>query len=96
MASRTVATEVPATSYRPAPRYIPELGGLHGIAIAMMIAFHFGLFGIDTHSLIYTVYCSTVEFGWPGVDLFFVLSGCLITGILLDTKNPRVTFRPFI
>jgi len=46
------------------PRYIPELDGLHGIAIAMVIAFHFGLFGIDTHSLIYTVYRSTVEFGW--------------------------------
>jgi peptidoglycan/LPS O-acetylase OafA/YrhL len=95
MASQTATIEIPATSHRPGSRYIPELDGIRGIAIVMVIAFHFGLFEIDTHSLLYTVYRSTVELGWAGVDLFFVLSGCLITGILLETKNSEGYFQTF-
>jgi peptidoglycan/LPS O-acetylase OafA/YrhL len=56
-------------------RYIPAMDGLRGIAILMVIAFHYFSF-VPFFSL-----------GWAGVDLFFVLSGYLITGRLLATMD---------
>jgi peptidoglycan/LPS O-acetylase OafA/YrhL len=50
---------------------IPELDGLRGVAILMVLAYHYGGW----------------EWGWTGVDLFFVLSGFLIGGILMDNKS---------
>ena len=52
---------------------IPGLDGLRGIAFLLV-------FGIHTEYL---------GFGWTGVQLFFVLSGFLITGILLEMR-PRL------
>ena len=57
---------------------IESLDGLRGIAILLVLFFH----------LFY--YLPASKYGWAGVDLFLVLSGFLITGILLDTVNhPR-------
>lgn len=61
------------------------LNGLRGIAIALVFACHYGgtLLPITHQTL------------WVGVDLFFVLSGFLITGILYDTLESPHYFRDF-
>lgn len=58
---------------------IPELDGLRGVAICMVIAHHY----------VFYKYVSFLgpKWGWAGVDLFFVLSGFLITGILLKSEK---------
>ncbi len=70
---------------------IPELDGLRGIAILLVLVFHFTP---HTGPLRYAVHI--FQLGWTGVDLFFVLSGYLITGILLDTVGHRAYYRNFI
>ncbi|MCB9305741.1 MAG: acyltransferase [Lewinellaceae bacterium] len=62
---------------------IPALDGLRGIAIALVMLSHFLLRSFWTDKDWYT----RVQGGWLGVDLFFVLSGFLITGILIDSKG---------
>ena len=63
---------------------MPELDGLRTIAIAAVVLFHVA--GAATDSL-----KSVGSWGWMGVDLFFVLSGYLITGILLDERPQRAS-----
>jgi peptidoglycan/LPS O-acetylase OafA/YrhL len=68
--------------------HYPALDGLRGIAILSVMAFHFLLFsGIEPRGRLERILFSGGEAGWFGVDLFFVLSGFLITGILFDTRN---------
>src|ERR1035438_7123978 len=55
--------------------YFPALDGLRGLAILMIILYH----NFDFLSFTYPT--------WSGVDLFFVLSGFLITGILIKKRN---------
>ncbi len=63
-------------------RVIPELDGVRGLAILSVLLYHFSLPPAVPHVL-----SSALWLGWSGVDLFFVLSGFLITGILLDTRS---------
>ncbi|HEY7856751.1 MAG TPA: acyltransferase, partial [Terriglobales bacterium] len=66
---------------------VAELDGLRAVAVGAVIAFHYTL---NTH------YASPVTgLGWIGVDLFFVLSGYLITSILLKAKARPAYFRTF-
>lgn len=74
-------------------RHIPELDGLRGLAIGLVLIFHFR--NLATTTGIDLVWLKLSAAGWCGVDLFFVLSGFLITGILLDTKGSPEFFRSF-
>src|SRR5580704_15140333 len=69
---------------------MPELDTIRGIAILSVVVFH-GLGGIAWSSATYLGWQRAVivasRQGWAGVNLFFVLSGFLITGILLDSGH---------
>src|SRR5438132_3435940 len=56
--------------------------------------FHFTAI-IDTRRLGHPVLLRAVSVGWCGVDLFFVLSGFLITGILWESKHSPRYFQSF-
>jgi peptidoglycan/LPS O-acetylase OafA/YrhL len=76
---------------------ITNLDGIRGIAVLWVMLHHFQLYGEGfppTTFLDRQVERLTIS-GWIGVDLFFVLSGFLITGILLDSKSNTGYFRKF-
>jgi len=68
---------------------IPALDGLRGIAILLVLLQH-SVFGLESASPWVRRLLATGRLAWSGVDLFFVLSGFLIGGILLDAReSPR-------
>ncbi len=68
---------------------ISQLDAVRGIAI-LVVMIHNSPFKPPSHPLQFLV-----GYGWMGVDLFFVLSGFLITGILVDTKQSEGYFKNF-
>ena len=75
---------------------LPPLDGVRGLAVlAVMISHFYGLNRLK--DLLWTdrIYATLTDGGWIGVDLFFVLSGFLITGILYDSKGGEGYFRSF-
>lgn len=75
-------------------KHIPELDGVRGIAILLVLIYHFGANISAPTKLLYYAQQGFL-FGWAGVDLFFVLSGFLITGILLDAREQPRYFSNF-
>src|SRR5438445_3828919 len=75
---------------------IPELDGLRGLAIGSVLIWHY--FMVPTITAPATPLSYALVLGrltWTGVDLFFVLSGFLIGGILLDARKASNYFQVF-
>jgi peptidoglycan/LPS O-acetylase OafA/YrhL len=82
----------------PAPREsrIPELDGIRGIAIGLVLIAHFiGVVTVARAGSLLAYALVPLRMCWSGVDLFFVLSGFLIGGILLDARDSANYFRVF-
>jgi peptidoglycan/LPS O-acetylase OafA/YrhL len=73
-----------------AKAHVPELDGLRGIACLMVLLWHLVRLQIGHLSGWWGVVGLALSQAWSGVDLFFVLSGFLIVGSLLDRQHlPR-------
>lgn len=77
-------------------RRIAQLDGVRGIAILLVLVYHYFHCQIVVEAKNVVFYCFRASsLTWSGVDLFFVLSGFLIAGILLDHRNTSNFFRVF-
>ena len=76
---------------------MPELDSLRGIAILGVLFLHGFYWPYSSLHLSRagTLFLRVTQPGWLGVNLFFVLSGFLITGILLDSRNRPDYYRRF-
>jgi peptidoglycan/LPS O-acetylase OafA/YrhL len=96
IALRPAPDQPPGRAYLTASLHVPALDGVRGVAILFVLVYHLVLYGLGrpasvSGKVLYEVALN----GWIGVDLFFVLSGFLITGILYDTKGGTTFFRNF-
>ena len=62
--------------------YRPDIDGLRAIAVSIVVLFH--------------AFPALIPAGFIGVDIFFVISGFLITGILLDELTDGVTLKAML
>jgi peptidoglycan/LPS O-acetylase OafA/YrhL len=84
LGSKLVSKSVRGEDQKSSSHYYVALDGLRAVAVLMVFCQHYGaarawIFG----------------WGWTGVDIFFVLSGFLITGILYDSQNGQHRYRDF-
>jgi peptidoglycan/LPS O-acetylase OafA/YrhL len=70
---------------------ILELDGIRGLAIISVMVFHMAQYHPAQPDLL----SAALDLGWIGVDLFFVLSGFLITGVLLAERSSPHRLRNF-
>jgi peptidoglycan/LPS O-acetylase OafA/YrhL len=85
-----------ASSDKPGDSRLPELDGIRGLAIILVLIKHYLADSIIPGASRPGDWVRTVcTMGWTGVDLFFVLSGFLIGGILMDQRNSEHYFKTF-
>lgn len=74
--------------------HFPALDGVRGIAVLMVVLIHTFVLQNTTGVVLWLTKFAAI--GWMGVDLFFVLSGFLITSILLRTRPTFTDARNFV
>ena len=85
-----------ALNAQPAPPRNPELDGIRGMAILLVLMWHYVAAQVQTEpgsAAAYVLKLSSLT--WAGVDLFFVLSGFLIGRILLENRTAPNYFKAF-
>ena len=90
MTTAVTGTAAPTPLERTLRGNMPVLDALRGLAILLVIA-HRAMVTPNPSGLVGRAVAAAMEAGWVGVQLFFVLSGFLITGILLDTPSAPAT-----
>lgn len=92
MSEQRMRSASPLTS----SKRIVELDGLRGMAILLVLIWHFFALPLrEGQSSLSRVLAAAGSLTWSGVDLFFVLSGFLIGGILLDSVDSPRFFKVF-
>ena len=76
--------------------HFTQVDGLRGMAILLVMIYHFCLPYVGFHGHGSGFMLQLAQGGWMGVDLFFVLSGFLITGILVETREQKHYFTNFL
>ena len=78
-----------------AEKHIPALDGLRGLAVLLVVLHHATMSTPPDATGIGKLFFEVMHGGWMGVDIFFVLSGFLITGILYEAKESKHYYRNF-
>src|SRR5436305_1143464 len=73
---------------------VPEWDGIRGVAILMVLLHHYANFARGMGGVA-GVITTVIPLLWTGVDLFFVLSGFLLGGILIDHRRSGNYFKTF-
>ena len=91
----TAAQVYPVSAPRESLQHIPSLDGVRGLAIALVLVNHLLWSSPLAGSRLLDFVIKIRAASWVGVDLFFTLSGFLITGILFDTLHTGNYFKNF-
>jgi peptidoglycan/LPS O-acetylase OafA/YrhL len=76
-------------------KHVPALDGIRGLAILLVVLYHLQTSSFWRPYLIPAPFERFIFNGWAGVDLFFVLSGFLIGGILMEHSKASNYYRTF-